>query len=208
MRISLLLVLLVLSTTSSSTPLKQREKPYYSPPQTTLATRNETSPLNNTLDEASIIMDLSQQVLNEFRYIQKINHPFAWLFNIFQPLFFPSYTPHVQTLIQNAKRLDNAQNTQATQNTTSSSLATNSINLNTQTNASISKSFENNTILLLLPPNQAENITQSNIDKHSLPPPSQIPSLAPCQISSRSPCPAQTHPPHLSSQTKIYPVLS
>ena len=161
MRINFLLVLLVLTTTSCCTPIKQREKPYHSPPHKTLEQRNETALLNETLDEASIIMDLSQQVLNEFRYIQKINHPFAWLFNIFQPLFFPSYTPHVRTLIDNAKRLDNAQNYSSKLKIRHQlPIATNSINLNTQTNASITKSFENSTILLLLPPNQSDNITQ------------------------------------------------
>ena len=126
MKINFLLVILVLATTPSCIPLKQREKPYYSPSHTTLEPRNETTRLNNTLNKASMIMDLSQPVLHEFRYLHKINHPFAWLFHIFQPLFFPSYTPHVQTLIKNAKILDNAQKTQTTQYTTSSPITTHS----------------------------------------------------------------------------------
>ena len=63
---------------------------------------------------------------NDLLYLQKTNHPFAWLMHIFGPIFYPSsYNKYISRLNKNNRILQRKENLNTLQNNRTNSYPTN-----------------------------------------------------------------------------------
>ena len=121
----LIFFLLIVGKTFS-VPTSLESTPYYPPDeQATTLPSNETK-TNNTTTTHTSTMKHVLSFTNDLLYLQKTNHPFAWLMNIFRPIFYPSsYNKYISRLNKNNRILQRKENLNTLQNNRTNSYPTN-----------------------------------------------------------------------------------
>ena len=121
-----LLIFLLVVEKSFSVPTPLESTPYY-PPDVQSATilPNETK-ANTTFPKHSSTIDHVLSFTDDLIHLHQTNHPFAWLMNIFGPIFYPTtYPKYISRLNRNNRRLQREQILNELQNNKTNSYPTN-----------------------------------------------------------------------------------